>query len=570
MKTGCSGVFMRKIKWTVVVLAIIAVSVIVLCACEGFWGKETGSPEEPSQTLPETPQDPNTGDESGEGSGDGSGEEGSGEGGEEVSDDQGDPSEGGQTPQIYYTIEFLGKDGEIIAQIRVEEGAKIVPPQPKEYEGEGYVFVGWDMPTDIAAHDAQIRAIYEKLHKVTLKITAEGVEIEREFEITNGTLLSAHIDKEGVEELLPEGYCIKGEHAQASWYDRLVQADEEIVIEGEKMVYDVTLYIFEGDVRHLSVEYGQTIELPQVSIKGFLFEGWFEDKACTREYVPGGVYSDTDIYAKMREITSETTIELKTREDTAVLIDNPQAKYIITGEIDFAAIAEAQIEFTGELDGNGYSMTAGNKPLFSVNSGRISGLKITAAADDPQYVDAAFGVICAVNNGEISDIEMSGTIAAKAEPSFATGGICGENCGQISDITFNDFKITVVGGGNATKSMSLGGVFGRGTFRETSVRAIDGTLTIDAQNASRLSACGALGGSVEKGISISDIRLEINLKCAGIAGGLIGQKTGGNASATQITLSGSLSAAMCGKLFGNGGIEDGESIDTQGLVLSSA
>ena len=558
---------MRKIKWTVVVLAIIAVSAIVLCACEGFWGKETGSPEEPSQTLPETPQEPNTGDESGEG-GEGSGD-GSGEGGgEEVSDDQGDPSEGGQTPQIYYTIEFLGKDGESIAQIRVEEGATIVPPEPKAYEG--YVFVGWDMPTDIAAHDTQIRAIYEKLHKVILKITAEGVEIEREFEITNGTLLSAHIDKEGVEELLPEGYRIKGEHAQASWYDRLVQADEEIVIECEKIVYDVTLYIFESDVRHLSVEYGQTIDLPQVSIKGFLFEGWFEDEACTREYVPGGVYSDVDIYAKMREITSETTIELKTREDTALLIDNPQAKYIITGEIDFAAIAEAQIEFTGELDGNGYSVTTGNKPLFSVNSGRISGLKITAAADDPQYVDAAFGVICAVNNGEISDIEMSGTIAAKAEPNFATGGICGENCGQISDITFSDFKITVLGGGNATKSMSLGGVFGRGTFRETNVRAIDGTLTIDAQNASRLSACGALGGSVEKGISISDIRLEINLKCAGIAGGLIGQKAGGNASATQITLSGSLSAAMCGKLSGNGGIEDGEGIDTQGLVLSSA
>ena len=561
-------VFMRKIKWTVVVLAIISVSVIVLCACEGFWGKETSSPEEPSQTLPETPQEPNTGDESGEGSGDGSGEEGSGEGGEEVSDDQGDPSEGGQTQQIYYTIEFLGKDGESIAQIRVEEGATIVPPEAKEYEG--YVFVGWDMPTDIAAHDAQIRAIYEKLHKVTLKITAEGVEIEREFEITNGTLLSAHIDKEGVEELLPEGYRIKGEHAQASWYDRLVQADEEIVIEGEKIVYDVTLYIFEGDVRHLSFEYGQTIELPQVSIKGFLFEGWFEDEACTREYVPGGVYSDVDLYAKMREITSETTIELKTREDTALLIDNPQAKYIISGEIDFAAIAEAQIEFTGELDGNGYSVTTGNKPLFSVNSGRISGLKITVAADDPQYVGALFGVICAVNNGEISDIEISGTIVAKAEEYFATGGICGKNCGQISDITFNDFKITVLGGGNATKSMSLGGVFGRGTFRETSVRAIDGTLTIDAQNASRLSACGALGGSVEKGISIFDIRLEINLKCAGIAGGLIGQKAGGNASATQITLSGSLSAAMCGKLFGNGGIEDGEGIDTQGLVLSSA
>ena len=549
---------MRKIKWTVVVLAIIAVSVIVLCACEGFWGKETGSPEEPSQTLPETPQEPNTGDESGEGSG---------EGGEEVSDEQGDPSEDGQTPQIYYTIEFLGKDGESIEQRRVKEGATIVPPQPEEYEG--YVFVGWDMPTDIAAHDTQIRAIYEKVHKVTLKITAEGVEIEREFEITNGTLLSAHIDKV-VEELLPEGYHIKGEHAQASWYDRLVQADEEIVIEGEKIVYDVTLYIFEGDVRHLSVEYGQTIELPQVSIKGFLFEGWFEDKACTREYVPGGVYSDVDLYAKMREITSETTLELKTREDTALLIDNPQAKYIISGEIDFAAIAEAQIEFTGELDGNGYNVTAGNKPLVSVNSGRISGLKITAAADAPQYVDAAFGVICAVNNGEISDIEIGGTIAAKAEPNFAAGGICGENCGQISDITFNDFEITVLGGGNATKSMSLGGVFGRGTFRETNVRAIDGTLTIDAQNASRLSACGALGGSVEKGISISDIRLEINLKCAGIAGGLIGQKAGGNASATQITLSGSLSAAMCGKLFGNGGIEEGESIDTQGLVLSSA
>ena len=45
---------------------------------------------------------------------------------------------------------------------------------------------------------------------------------------------------------------------------------------------------------------------------------------------------------------------------------------------------------------------------------------------------------------------------------------------------------------------------------------------------------------------------------------------GGNASATQITLSGRLSAAMCGKLFGNGGMENGGSIGTQGLVFSTA
>ena len=79
----------------------------------------------------------------------------------------------------------------------------------------------------------------------------------------------------------------------------------------------------------------------------------------------------------------------------------------------------------------------------------------------------------------------------KRRKSRIRGGICGENHGQISDITFNNFKIMVSGGGSATKLMSLGGVFGRGTLRETSVCGIGGKPAIDAQNASRLSACAA-------------------------------------------------------------------------------
>lgn len=123
---------MKKKLWlAIIILALITAVVFVFCACND--DPET-SPEE---TLPEDNlEDPNLED----------------------------------IPELEESkckITFIGLNDEIIAEIEVKEGEKIIPPEAKQYDG--YAFKGWEMPSDTAATDMTVTAIYAKLYKITVK-----------------------------------------------------------------------------------------------------------------------------------------------------------------------------------------------------------------------------------------------------------------------------------------------------------------------------------------------------------------------------------------------------------------
>ncbi len=139
------------------------------------------------------------------------------EGGEEVSDDQGDPSEDGQTSdpetgadegeqtsdpgtgadegeqtsdpeigadegdevapekEIYEVLFRDGVSGEVISEIVAEEGSRVEPPSPPEHEG--YEFVGWSNPINAILQDTEITALY-KVKEYTLKTNVLGEQNE--------------------------------------------------------------------------------------------------------------------------------------------------------------------------------------------------------------------------------------------------------------------------------------------------------------------------------------------------------------------------------------------------------
>src|SRR5699024_9395391 len=69
--------------------------------------------------------------------------------------------------EVFYEIVFTGMEGEVVATLNVKEGETITPPEPKRYEG--YVFKGWEMPSDAAVKDMTIKAIYAKLFTISIK-----------------------------------------------------------------------------------------------------------------------------------------------------------------------------------------------------------------------------------------------------------------------------------------------------------------------------------------------------------------------------------------------------------------
>ena len=234
---------MKKKLWlAIIILALITAVIFVFCACSD--DQET-SPEE---TLPESNvEDPNLED----------------------------------IPELEESnckITFTGLNDEIIAEIEVKEGEKIVPPEAKQYDG--YVFKEWKMPSETAATDMTVTAIYAKLYKITVKFSGINIQIEE------GMLISDKVNLQSVQALIPDGYYITGDYAEEYSYDRIADKDIILEIQCVKRVYTITL---NGNVKDIplqtkKIEHGEIYTPPNISTKGYIFKGWYTDTECTKPY----------------------------------------------------------------------------------------------------------------------------------------------------------------------------------------------------------------------------------------------------------------------------------------------
>ena len=177
------------------------------------------------------------------------------EGGGEVSDDQGDPSEDGQTSdpgtgadegdevapekEIYEVLFRDGVSGEVISEIAAEEGSRVEPPSPPEHEG--YEFIGWSDPINAILQDTEITALY-KVKEYTLKTSVLGEQNEyktayneeivlEDPQVPQGLIFLCWRDGDGIE--IEDGMRMPARDVEAEavfgidWTGAKIEADTE-------------------------------------------------------------------------------------------------------------------------------------------------------------------------------------------------------------------------------------------------------------------------------------------------------------------------------------------------------
>lgn len=138
--------------------------------------------------------------------------------------------------------------------------------------------------------------------------------------------------------------------------------------------------------------------------------------------------------------------------------------------------------FSGNLNGNGYSINNLNKPLINKNNGVINNLIINTNVD--MEVMYNFGVVANTNTGLITDVKVSGSINIKgignnfvAYP--VIGGIAGENqpSGKLERVSFEgDLNVNM-----PANSTVVGGIAGynMGAVKNTYAK---GNITVSQNN----------------------------------------------------------------------------------------
>ena len=149
------------------------------------------------------------------------------------------------------------------------------------------------------------------------------------------------------------------------------------------------------------------------------------------------------------EGTEESPFIVTDEEELLLVGDFPDCHFRLDNDITLSKAITPLCyygdDFTGVLDGNGYSIsnfsttggtTYGKKQLglLTINKGTIKNLTVVLTENDwtQTMADEIWGAICGVNSGKIENCKVKGIIKARSNYSGTIGGICGKNNGVIS------------------------------------------------------------------------------------------------------------------------------------------
>ena len=163
-----------------------------------------------------------------------------------------------------YDVTFV-VDGEVYQTVRMNYGETITLPE--EPTKEGHTFSGWDeIPETMPARDVVIEGSFA-VNSYNVVYIVDGEEYKRES-VVYGTAITLP------GEPTKEGYTFSG----WSGIPETMPA-EDITVTGSFSVnsYDVTFVVDEEVYKTVSVNYGETIPVPEEPVKdGCTFSGWSE------------------------------------------------------------------------------------------------------------------------------------------------------------------------------------------------------------------------------------------------------------------------------------------------------
>ena len=287
--------------------------------------------------------------------------------------------------------------------------------------------------------------------------------------------------------------------------------------------------------------------LPLPTVHGMVFYGWFDENGTRFTDNAGNLLVTPDEYVVLYACfypvgyTPITTAE----ELKNISLDG---KYALVCDIDLGGAEWTPIgtdtsPFTGEFDGNGYTVSNfqitttsdGYIGLFGYNVGVIKNLGVENFTVNVSYGDILYaGGLVGYNSGDITNSYTTGTVSATATSSSAyAGGLVGYNSGDI----LNSYAAGDVSATSSDSNAYAGGLVGRND---------DGSI---------------LNSYATGNVSATSSRSSSSSYLYAYAGGLVGSNNGGNITncyatgnvrATS-TSSSSSTNAYAGGLVGSGG-----------------
>lgn len=123
------------------------------------------------------------------------------------------------------------------------------------------------------------------------------------------------------------------------------------------------------------------------------------------------------------EFVVNTYMELNNESNFSAIMEN--GNYILTSNITLPTDYQTISNFSGVINGNGYSIYNLNKPLFSTlhSSAKIYNLTLNIAILTSKITATTFGALATTNLGEIDNIKLYGTINIDESVAHKIGAI---------------------------------------------------------------------------------------------------------------------------------------------------
>ena len=353
---------------------------------------------------------------------------------------------------------------------------------------DGYEFQGWYTASNVRLTDktgrglsewsiadetTTLHAEYLKKYYVTITCSHENagtVTIKDYYIAGDQVTLSVN--------LLDNGFNIVGFYsndilvASGATYKFIMPESNvalRVVFEPKKI--NVTLNSNGGHLstNKLKINYKDSFSLPIAFKQGYIFKSWkYNGKSITD--ANGNGLSAWDIVSDV-VLVAEYAVDPDAANkiviyDTATLLkvaSAPSKTYIVVADIDMEGVAWTPFNFSGVINGNGFSIknlsltsSSGDLGMFLTMSGTIKGLVFeNVSITSTSYTKVNIGTVCATTTGTIENVEIkSGTLTSDVA---VIGGIAGKITGGTIK---NSINRAIIDGNKADSEGASGGIAG--------------------------------------------------------------------------------------------------------------
>lgn len=265
--------------------------------------------------------------------------------------------------------------------------------------------------------------------------------------------------------------------ATAEYYEGQVRYQIYLTIDYTPITYSYVFFGEDGQPyldesgKQTVVEYNYYTEglaLPVPEKEDYIFSGWVpEGENYTLKYAYG--YSNLpdkvsiNVYPKFTA-SPDMPIFISAASDFLKMKDAPDARYRITEDIDLSDIQWTPIDFSGEIDGRGHTVSgislhsdAGDLALFKSFTGKVKDLKLNVDIESTAGVQVNVGGFAASFSGTCENVEILGSLRADY---CNAGGFAGSMTGGTVKGVKNLASVSTI---TLEGAATLGGIVGKAT-----------------------------------------------------------------------------------------------------------